>query len=257
MVRWTVVSAVSASLVLAGCVSVDFGSDRVRSTTHEHFAVTQNAHVSVKNVSGYITIIPWNRPVLDIVAVKRGADAESLSRMTIDVSRDRVPASDVDIETHYPNEGFSFWGHNGSVDYTIHVPAGVSLQLANVSGDVQADGIGGDVDVEEVSGDVEILRNGGSVSVHAVSGSIEVSMTRMGADRRASLEAVSGSIRLVIPPNSGAVVSAHSISGGFHSDFPIPSHSETVGTSADGTIGNGAGSIELSTISGSMRIEKP
>jgi DUF4097 and DUF4098 domain-containing protein YvlB len=125
-----------------------------------------------------------------------------------------------------------------------------------VSGDIEANGINGDVDVNEVSGDVEVMHNGGSATVHSVSGAVDVSMSHMDAEHRATIEAVSGSIRLVIPPNSGAVVTARSISGGFHSDFNIPTHPQTVGTSAGGTIGNGAGSIDVSTISGSIAIEK-
>ncbi|HEY9086347.1 MAG TPA: DUF4097 family beta strand repeat-containing protein [Candidatus Tyrphobacter sp.] len=256
MVRLAAISAMAGSLVLAGCISTDFGGDHVRATVHERIAVVPNAHVSIENVSGQITVIPWSRSTVDIVAVKHASDPDGLRQVTVEVTRDRVPASDVEIKTQYANHTFSFWRHSGSVDYTIHVPRGVSLRLANVSGDVQANGIVGDVAADEVSGDVAILDNGGNVTVHTVSGSIDVSMTTMGSDRRANLEAVSGSIRLAIPRNSGAVVSAHSISGGFHSDFPIPTHPQTVGTSAGGSIGNGAGSIDMGTISGSMTLEK-
>lgn len=245
------------ALVLPGCVDDDFGGDSVHQTVHENIALAANAHVRVGNVSGFIVVVPWNRQAIDVVAHKYGSDVDQLSRTAIEITHDATPAIDVSIETHYQHHGFIFWGNSGaSVDYTIHVPKDVTMTLADVSGHIRVSGIAGDVEINNVSGDVEAMRIDGDLSIHTVSGSIDASLLHMSGQRHVGIEAVSGSEHLSIPPNSGAVVSAASISGGFDSDFDIPTHERTVGVQAGGRIGDGSGTIELRTISGSMTLSK-
>ncbi|HUY40806.1 MAG TPA: DUF4097 family beta strand repeat-containing protein [Candidatus Dormibacteraeota bacterium] len=244
-------------LALPGCISGDFGGDAVHSTMHERFALAPHAHVRVSNVSGPIVIVPWNRHEIDIVARKHAGNVTALRRTTINVTRDTIPATDVEISTHYQHDGFFFWGESGAgVDYTIHVPRDISLQLANVSGDVSVSGMQGAVEINEVSGEVTASGVGGDLSVNAVSGDVNASMLHMTGNDRAEIQTVSGSVTLAVPPSSNASVSAQSISGGFHSDFPIPSHRQTVGVSADGRIGNGSATISLKTISGDMHLTR-
>lgn len=250
---------VGLSLVmLPGCIEGDFSSgDAVHQTIHVAFALAPHAEVRITNISGFVNVIPWKRQTIDIVAHKRAGDRAELQRTTVDISHDGSPASFIEVRTRYLHEGFFFWGDSGAnVDYTIHVPANIALHIGNVSGDVQASGIVGDVDVSEVSGDVELTRVDGDVRVHTVSGSVTASLTSMKDGRHADIEAVSGSLHLAIPPRSGAYVNADSISGSFESDFDVPTHERTVGVSASGRIGDGSGTIEMHTISGSMTLSK-
>lgn len=245
------------ALLLPGCADDDFGGDSVHQVVHQRFALATNAHVRVGNISGFIVVVPWNQQAIDIVGRKYGSDVDQLSRTAIEITRDATPASDVSIETHYHHRGFAFWGNSGaSVDYTIHVPKDVTLSLNDVSGHVRVSGITGSVEINNVSGDVEAMRIDGDLSIHTVSGSIDASLLHMSGQRHVGIEAVSGSEHLSIPPNSGAVVSAASISGGFDSDFNVPTHERTVGVEAGGRIGDGSGTIEMRTISGSMTLSK-
>ncbi len=252
--------AFTGTLLLPGCISydADFGGNAVHQTVHERFAVAPNARVRVSNVSGSITIVPWSRQAIDVVGRKYAGTIAALRRMTVSIVRDGSPASYVEIETQYPRHVFFFWGNNsgGSVDYTIHVPKRVRLTLADVSGDVRVSGIDGDVEVKNVSGDVDVARLNGDLDIHTVSGSIDASLVAMNGDRRVTIEAISGSIQIAVPAKSSAEVSAESISGSFESAFNIPTHRQTVGVNASGRIGNGSGTIDLKTISGSMMISK-
>lgn len=245
------------SFALPGCVSGDFGGDSVHQTLHEQLSVSPSPHVRVANVSGFIRILPWGRSIVDVAARKHASSLGALQRTSVVITHDGSPASDVEIDTHYAHNGFFFWGESGaSVDYTIHVPRGTNLDLANVSGDVSVSGIAGDVQIRNVSGDVEALRLDGNLQVHTVSGTIDASLLRMNAQRDADLEAVSGAIHLAVPPKSSADVTAESISGGFSTDFNVPMQQRTVGVHAQGPIGGGAGTIQLRTISGSITLSK-
>ncbi len=253
MIRFPVIGTLAA-LALSGCVATDFGfGDAVHATVHERFAARSGVHMSVSNVSGDVRILPWNQDVVDIVAIKHAASVRGLRRVTVEIDRDQVPAGSVQIETHYAHEWF---GNEGSVDYTIHVPRAASLDIEEVSGDVVASGIGGSVHVHSVSGDVTAMRVGGDLTVHSVSGDVRVSMLHMNAARNADVETVSGDIHLGLPAAAGAFVDAKSLSGDINSSWAIPTRNHVVGEEASGTIGRGGGHVTLKSISGDIHVER-
>jgi DUF4097 and DUF4098 domain-containing protein YvlB len=248
-----------AALVLPGCFESDYdgGGDTVHQTVHERFAVAPNAHVTVGNISGSIVVTPWAGHEIDILARKRADEDEALHRTAIEITHEGTPADDVEIHTRYLHEGFFFWGGSSAdVDYTIRVPKDVTIEISNVSGDVRVSGIDGTVRVNNVSGEVEAMHIDGNLRIHTVSGIIDASLVQMSGNRDADMEAVSGSIRLAVPPHSSAYVTARSISGDFDSDFNVPTQQHTVGVEATGRIGSGSGTIEMRTISGSMTLSK-
>ncbi len=251
--------ALAPVLLLSACFTTDFGSDgdAVQSRLHERFALAPHAQVHVENVSGPIEIIPWNRRQIDIVARKHSDDVSAVRNTVIEITREGTPVSYVEVQTRYPHEGFVFWGHNGaSVDYTLHVPRDAVLRIRNVSGDVSVAGLNGNVTIDNVSGDVTATGLGGDVRIRTVSGTIDASLARMPENTEVDVAAVSGSVDLAIPPKSGAVVNAQSISGNFDSTFPIVARHQTVGFEANGRIGDGSGTIQLQTISGSITLSK-
>lgn len=245
-------------VVLPGCIGGDFGDgDAVQQTVHAAFVIAPHAEVRVDNVSGFVHVVPWSRRTIDVVARKYAGDTSALSNTSIDITHDGNPASYVEIRTRYLHEGIFLWGNSSaSVDYTVHVPADVMLHVSNVSGDVRASGIAGSVDVSEISGDVDLARIDGDVRVATVSGSVDATLLHMDDGRHVDVGAVSGSLNVSIPPRSGAYVTADSISGSFDSDFDVPTHERTVGVSASGRIGDGSGTIDMHTVSGSMTLSK-
>jgi DUF4097 and DUF4098 domain-containing protein YvlB len=237
---------------LAACVDSDFGDgNAVRTTIHESFSAQSNVHLTVGNISGDVTVVPWSRSTIDVVAVKHAGSKEGLRRVTVEIDRDQVPASDVRIRTHYEHHWFG--NEEGSVDYTLHVPRGTSLVVDEVSGDVRANSLGGNVEVHSVSGDVTTLDVGGNLYVHSISGDVHTSMLHMANDNSADIETVSGEIHLALPVSASAYVDASSLSGDFDCAWPIPQQ-RTIGMHADGNIGHGGGSVRLRSISGDIHL---
>ncbi len=219
-------------------------------TVHESFGVESDVRLSLQNVSGRILVSPSNGDVVDVTAVKHGADAESLAGVTVMIDKEGSPANDVRIRTHYAH-----YGHGGSVDYTLTVPRRAVLRLTNVTGTIVANGFANDVTLNDVSGNVSAENTDGNVKAHTVNGTIVVSVTRFPVSRSVSLHTVSGAISLTVPRDVGAVVKAQSMSGGFQSDFPLTVKSEIVGSRVNGRIGNGAGWIDLETVSGMLELK--
>jgi hypothetical protein len=253
MMRFLVVAGIGAVL-LAGCAASDFDGDAYRATIHQSFAAQPNVHVGVDNVSGDVTVLPWSRPNIDIVAVKHAGSKESLNRVTVEIDRDQIPTADVEIHTHYAHTWFG--GNTGDVDYTLHVPRGASLTVRTVSGDVRASGLGRNVEIRTVSGDVTAMRTGGSLTAHSISGDIRTSMLRMGKGDTADIDTVSGDIHLGLPSAASASVEIKSLSGDLVDDWNIPTAHQAVGVSATGRIGGGAGNINLHSISGDIHLSR-
>lgn len=241
-----------ALFALTACVDSDFdNSDAVRTTIHESFSAQPNVDLTVGNVSGDVTVMPWSRSTIDIVAVKHAGSREGLRRVTVEIDRDQIPAANVRIRTRYEHHWFG--SDEGSVDYTLRVPRGTSLVVNEVSGDVRANGLAGNVEIHSVSGDVTAMSVGGNLFVHSVSGDVHTSMLRMNDDRSADIETVSGEIHLALPASASAHVTASSLSGDFDTAWSIPQE-HSIGTHADGEIGHGGGSIRLRSISGDIHL---
>jgi DUF4097 and DUF4098 domain-containing protein YvlB len=217
---------------------------------HESFGTESDVRISLTNVSGRILVSPSNGNVVDIRAIKHAADDAALAGITVAIDKGGSPVNDVRIRTQYAH----YYGHGGSVDYTLTVPRHAVLRLTNVTGNIVANGFANDMTLNDVSGDVS-AETDGNVKAHTVNGAIVVSVTRFPDSRSVALHTVSGAISLTVPHDAGAVVKAQSMSGGFQSDFPLTVKSEMIGSRVNGRIGNGAGWIELETVSGMLEIK--
>ncbi len=146
-----------------------------------------------------------------------------------------------------------------SGDVTVRNVEG-STTAKSVSGDLRLTSLAGDVHAESVSGDV-ILDGIRSESVRAetVSGNVRYSgsVTSRG---RYELRSHSGDLRLTVPANTGATVSAETFSGTMRSDFQMtlqPGDVRGPGRRRmEFTIGQGDAQIRLTTFSGNIVINR-
>jgi DUF4097 and DUF4098 domain-containing protein YvlB len=228
-------SAILCSLALlftSGCASVSaLGGTKIREHVHSSVASAGLRTVRIVNVSGPISVSAARGPMATVDATKSANDQGAIDRTHVDVHRN---GTDLEVRTTYDEDGGS---HNGaSVDYVIRVPAGVSVDVTNVSGSINVAGIAGDIRATAVSGEVT-----------AVAG-------RVDGDRDVRLRAVSGPLRLQMTANSNVTLSAKSLSGGVHVFFPADIHHGFVGSDLSGRLGSGSASVTLSTISGAISV---
>ena len=140
-----------------------------------------------------------------------------------------------------------------SVDFTVRVPAGVELVGRTVSGDVEAEGLQGDVDGATVSGNV-VISTSGVAKAKTVSGDLDIAMTSLDWDRM-SFHTVSGDIDLTLPSGLGAEVEFQSLSGDFRTTFDFDEtrrRDKMVGQEVEGTIGSGGRRLSFQTVSGDV-----
>ena len=170
-----------------------------------------------------------------VCAVYPSADGKPAN--TCDVSGGNNSVRDNDVQVHF----------------TVAVPPGVNFLAKTVNGDVDGEGMQGDIEAHTVNGSIKLTTTGRGVA-NTVNGSISVTMGR--ADwTEADFKTVNGGITLKLPATFGADVSANTVNGDIRSDFPITT-TRMDRRSIRGTIGGGGPRVTISTVNGSITLQK-
>jgi len=230
--------------------------DDYESVIDTTFAFDRRGTVSLSVGSGEIIVRAWNRDQVQVRArSERGTIRMDVSstRLSLDLSRPRggdtrfelnVPVG-VRVSARATNGDIVITGTKGGVearsqsgDVTVEDAADM-IDLGSLSGDIQARGLTGNVEVNAVSGDVTLSDVKGDVEAGSVSGEIDLrgiiaryvrakstsgDVTYDGtvdSTGRYELGSHSGSVYLVIPQATGAVLTVATYTGSIESDFPI------------------------------------
>lgn len=145
-----------------------------------------------------------------------------------------------------------------TVDYEVQLPAGVELDAAVVSGDIEAEGLRSDVSASTVDGTISVGTTGRAWA-NSVSGDMEIRMEDFsGGDL--DFNTVSGDITLWLPSDFTADVEFSSLSGDFESDFDMEIRNKRerrwVGSKVEGQIGGGGRDLSFHTISGDVELRR-
>jgi DUF4097 and DUF4098 domain-containing protein YvlB len=259
-----------------------------------------DGRIFIENTAGDVDVMAWDRAEVELIAVP-GRYVEEV----------RVDARDGSIEIEVINEP----GRRqiDGTDLTLKVPAGSSIVIEAVSGDIELRGVRGELRVATVSGDIEadvfggrselnttsgdIVATGhgeaGELSLRSTSGDVEVTnlvgeldastvsgdlSIRDGrlsevdlnvvsgdielrgaatADARMNLDTVSGTIDLKVPADFAGYVDATTFNGNIRNCFgPEPERTSRHGPGRKLRFeqGSGSGRLEMSTMSGSIRL---
>jgi hypothetical protein len=171
----------------------DFRAEQTDRQTRT-LAIGATGSLELKNVVGDISIKTGGREVtVEIVRISRGrtdADAKAgLERVNAAVTA-RGDRGSVIVE--YPNERMP--NYSVSVAFNVTAPAGTSLEVQSVTGDVTITGIRGDIDANTVSGDLHISQAGRVGEVRTVSGALR--LTDIQTDNALEASTMSGAVTL-------------------------------------------------------------
>jgi DUF4097 and DUF4098 domain-containing protein YvlB len=256
------------------------GPEQVEKVTQTH-KVGDGATLALSHLAGDIRVTGGSGSEIKIEATKRvrHRDPDEAKRL-LEALRIEVNNFNgrVEVRTVYPRRTAARGNRiSASVDYVIAVPAGATVAVKSISGDVHVSNVKGEVRAETVSGDVNI---GGTPNVSiakTVSGDVfardigtqttlvlsTVSGSVVGTGLRVrTLEAgsVSGNVRL-----TGSEIErleARSVSGNIEFDAPLVKGGRYEFTSHSGNVrvvlsGNTGFELDADTFSGSVRSDVP
>ena len=145
------------------------------------FRVDLRPVVTVRNASGRITVRPWQKPevrvVADHVSEKVETDAAQMGNR-------------VDVVTHLLSENVA--AAELKADYEITVPEQTELQIRNDSGLIVVKGISGEMTFDTVASDVSLEDVYGYLVIKTIGGSLDC--TRCAG--RIEVTSISGNVRL-------------------------------------------------------------
>lgn len=273
----------------------------IKSDTYKNPAIKAGGSLDLTNLVGHVTVVAASDSVLAVdshVVAAAGSDQDAQALAAKVNIEAKVDGNQVTLFAHYPlddyktyyyqgGSGFVFGmsetsteyedtrvhitngtfgsGANLHVDFTVHVPKGVTvsvenkvgkidasgvdapLKLKSGSGDIQAkDGSGG-LTAETGSGDVTVDTQSGAVTLHSGSGDLEMHHQK-GGD--VMLKTGSGDVKL---EDIAGTVSGGTGSGGIELRKYSGDGVELETGSGDIDIDGGSGSMKLSAGSGDIK----
>jgi DUF4097 and DUF4098 domain-containing protein YvlB len=245
-----VVASIALAAALAAPAAVAKKSDPFKEESHQTFDAGKKGTLTLSNINGDVTITGYDGNTIEVDAVKYANSQERLDQIEIKSSmKNEHVVIEVDFEDH------DDWDHDGhaSVEFKIRVPSGTRIdEVELVNGDLDLDGIAGEVDASSVNGDVTARTLSGAVQLSAVNGDVELAVT--GAVDTIRLHSVNGTVELVVPRNASARVSASTVHGSIRGTGSIEAEKGIVGSSLTSVLGKGEGKISLDTVNGDIHI---
>ncbi|HVT44176.1 MAG TPA: DUF4097 family beta strand repeat-containing protein [Thermoanaerobaculia bacterium] len=141
------------------------------------------------------------------------------------------------------------------VDYDLIVPPRMNLNVTNVNGRIQISGVDGRTVVRSVNGAIDVMLRGGELTARTVNGRVRAEFAE--EFRGARLKTVNGSIVVSLPADSSFTFDVSQVNGSFKSNIPLEvTSSRGSGSRAGGAINGGEFPLELTTVNGSVRVER-
>lgn len=248
-------------------------------------SISEGGWVRLATFNGRIDITQGSSGRVELRAVKniRRGDIEDIGfvvrrengGITICAVRDDQDECDGDGSYHGGNRSRN-WSrdHQGGVDFTLQVPAGVRVKAASGNGDLNISGTGtevvaasgngrvtiqdarGPVDASTGNGDIRVVTSTGPVSANSGNGAIEVSIGKLDRSPEMSFSTGNGAVTLRLPEGFGAELDASTGNGSVTSDFPVRVTGRMDRSRLRGTLGNGGARLSISSGNGDVEIRR-
>jgi DUF4097 and DUF4098 domain-containing protein YvlB len=252
--------------LLFGVLLVIFTPARAQEFQHS-YKLAAGGSLSIKNVSGDVSITGYNGDVVTVNGFKEGRDREMVE------VEDRSSDSHIDIGVRYPSN----CNCDASVRFEVRVPRSINIDIekvATASGNIEINGVRGEVNVSTASGDVTVSEvNGrinastasgemrvkdvvGAVSAQSASGNVEVEIAQLTGSEDLKFSSASGDVNVRLPANLDADISMSTATGDIKTDFPIEVKESRYGpgSQAHARLGSGSRSIHITTASGDVSL---
>lgn len=228
-----------------------FGTYVHQEMIEREYALDNMGSLTISNTEGNITVELGPHPsAIDMRIQKKASNPEFLPSINIqETSTERNNKSHLTLTTVYTGERT-----RGSMNYTLRVPANLSLHLrtgtgtitiSNISGKIIAQTARGKIDiqgttgtvlaqteqkgdiyVEHAQGDVKTIVNSGNIRIQnatksviasAEKGTISASIETLNPNTLLEFHTQSGNVNLALPSTASAHIQGHTESGSFTS----------------------------------------
>lgn len=234
-------------------------TQELREEFHQTYPLSATGRVSLENINGGVTIKVWDRPAVQVDAIKKAHRQHRLAEARIEVNSTE---ESIRIKTEYPNENQNFrsgegrWENPAIVEYALTVPRKAVLEsIELINGHLDIDGVEGNVKASSINGRLNARGLMGEARLSTINGPLQATFTQLNELKPLSLGSVNGNVTLIIPSNANAAIKASTVHGSISNSFNLQvKHGEYVGHSLDGQIGTGGPRIKLGNVNGAIKI---
>jgi hypothetical protein len=255
-------------LTLAACWltdAQDLAGDRVvvpaRNTTHPR-------KVDVSLMHGAITVKAYAGKEVIVETGSRSSRAQENPRAD-GLRRLDLPVRGVSVEEE-DNVVTVRMRNNEQGNVTISVPPDTSLKVHTLHGEINVEGVNGELDADSLNGAVTLTNVSGNILAHSLNGAIKVTMDRVDASKPMSFSTLNGSIDITLPSDFKANVKLTADHGEIYSDFDfklsgnVTQRNDTsdgkfrvrIERTLTGTINGGGAEATFHTYNGTIYIRK-
>ena len=217
-------------------------------------AVTTQTQFNLAGINGNIRITGDPAATAITVAGERkvGSNSSADARAHLPGLRVEVDerSNEIVVRTEQPEDTR---GRNYTVDYVVTVPNGMRQVIGNVNGNITVTGIPADAIVGNVNGNIDITGVVGTLVVGLVNGNVTADITLPDGDH-AELATVNGNLTLTVQEAVSARFEAGWVNGGFTISGLTLTDQVLTQASVRGTLGSGAGSIEMGLTNGQIAV---
>jgi len=241
------------AMLLVACVA---GERRVV-TINRTWSSDGIHHLLVNEVNGSVNVEAGNTNEITLVAHVRAYEPPKPNEDNQGYFRTEVNGDTLSIGRKSRHRirfiGFRF-GDDVTVDYTLHVPPALELELRTVNGRIATHGIDGSTEARSVNGEINLENAGISeVDAHTVNGRVMAKFVR--DFQGAKLKTVNGRVVAVLPPTASFACDLSQVNGDFEASFPLSIHSHPGSRRVSGDVNGGRHELRISTVNGDIRLE--
>ncbi len=239
------------ALLLAGCYPGEQHSARFE----QKWPAGTIRRLEVREVSGAITVDGDSPSEIRMLALVRARGVEPNPREENQgYFRTELDGDTLAIGTRDRHHGHFFFGREIRVDYELHVPPSLALELRSVNGRIATRGIAGEISATTVNGTVDLDATGASeVAAKTVNGRVQVRF--LDDFHGARLSAVNGRVTASLPPAASFFGDFTQVNGDFEAAFPLSIHSNPGSRRVSGEVNGGRYALRITTVNGDIKID--
>ena len=254
-----IITLILLGLILTAAQGCSLLRKRVEKTEKVSYTLSaaNKTKLSIDNSNGEIKITRTD-DTLGIVTI----DAEKKSNVrqddldkpieNIKITLDTA-GTEIKVETEVIRNSGIFKNKSwGEVNFNIKVPANISVDVDNTSGNITLTRIDNDIRVETVNSTVNINKCSGNISIDGVNGGV---YGNFDSTKGISIELVNGTVKLGGLKDISADVNANTVNGKVKFNNLVFDNLSAQKKDLSGTLGKGGSIIRVSTVNGSITFD--
>ena len=217
--------------------------------------ITVPPHIQLSVIEGDVSIRSHNLQQIqvDIEGVEEAPDAAK-AFLLVDSANGRIT--------------LSLGGPFSDSDVELSIPESASISVSSIDGDIEIEGLQGDIDCSTMDGSIELNNISGRVSASSKDGDIAIRLNDRITSSPISASTEDGDIELGLPADPQVRIKASTMDGDISCDFPIgPLQQKNADGrkrkvwkslfdehTLNGAIGEGTLPVQLNTLDGDITI---